>query len=94
MQNKIYFLTGAAIIILSTYLYITKLQHKLSEMEHQVFILEEQLKINPQKMEKVIEYRDKKIEVIKETPVYIDKTDTCEGLKNELEITKNIINSF
>lgn len=94
MQNKIYFLTGAAIIILSTYLYITKLQHKLSQMEHQVFILEEQLKINPQKMKKIIEYRDKKIEVIKEIPVYIDKTDTCEGLKNELETTKNIINSF
>lgn len=94
MNNKAYIITALVIIALCTLLYIQKLQNKLSDSEHQVYLLEEALKINPKKMDPIIEIQEKKIEIIKRVPVYIDNTDTCEGLKNELEATKAIINNF
>lgn len=94
MNNKIIVLVIGLILALSIVSYIQNLRLKLEQAEHQVYILEESLKLDKKALKPIIEYKEKKVEVIKKIPVYIDNTDTCEGLKNEIEATKNIINNF
>lgn len=94
VEHKIITLVVGLIVALSIVSYIQSLRLKLEQAEHQVYILEESLKLDEKKIKPIIEYKEKKIEVIKKIPVYIDNTDTCEGLKNEIEATKNIINNF
>lgn len=81
----------ASITLIVTFYTLWQISNNENEaLKKQILQLESAFMIDPSKLKPVIEYRDKKIHVIKQVPIIIDKED-C---KKELESVKNLINSF
>ena len=68
---------------------ISKQRLENDKLKANIATLELNQKINEDKLTPIIEYRDKKIEIIKKVPIYLG-SDCEEKLKNY----ENIVNSF
>lgn len=81
----------ASITLIATFYTLWQVSNNENEaLKKQILQLESAFVIDPSKLKPIIEYRDKKIHVIKQVPIIVDKED-C---KRELESVKNLINSF
>lgn len=81
----------ASITLIATFYTLWQISNNENEaLKKQILQLESAFVLDPSKLKPIVEYRDKKIHIIKQIPVIIDKED-C---KRELENVKNLINSF
>lgn len=81
----------ASITLIVTFYTLWQISNNENQaLKKQILQLESAFVIDPSKLKPIIEYRDKKIQVIKQVPIIVDKED-C---KRELESVKNLINSF
>lgn len=91
MQNNPFFYLSLALAAAILFFFIMweKEREKNIDLLKQITQLEAVYTIDYVKIKPIIEYRDKKIEIIKEIPIYIG--NDCQ---KELESVKNIINNF
>lgn len=81
----------ASITLIATFYTLWQISNNENEaLKKQILQLESAFVLDPSKLKPIVEYRDKKIHIIKQIPVILDKED-C---KRELENVKNLINSF
>ena len=81
----------ASITLITTFYTLWQISNNENEaLKKQILQLESAFVIDPSKLKPLVEYRDKKVHIIKRVPVIIDKED-C---KRELESVQNLINSF
>lgn len=84
-----YIIAGLGTLLFALIFFIAHQDKKINMLNNQIATLEANQHIRVEKLEPIIKYKDRKVEVIKKIPVY--KGDNCE---KKLQNIENIINSF